>query len=155
MTSSDAGSASGSAPRFSPPVNDPWRGLRGVMAGTLILEAIVVLLALPIVAKVGGGLTAASTTFLLVVTVAMILGSGLQGRSWALGYDLLLQVLLIAGFVLHWSIGAVGIVFALVWVYIAYIRRDVARRIEEGRLPGQVRLDGSGTPEDAGDVSDS
>ncbi|MGZ8180016.1 DUF4233 domain-containing protein [Williamsia sp. SKLECPSW1] len=140
------------APRFSPPATDPWRGLRGVMAGTLILEAIVVLLALPIVAKVGGGLTAASTTFLVVVTVAMILGSGLQGRRWALYYDLLLQVVLIAGVVFHWSIGAVGVVFGLVWIYIAYIRRDVARRMAQGRLPGQVPLDEGGPP---ADVSDS
>ncbi|MEH3154227.1 MAG: DUF4233 domain-containing protein [Gordonia paraffinivorans] len=141
-------------PRFSPPTTDPWRGLRGVMAGTLILEAIVVLLALPIVARVGGGLTVVSTTFLLVVTVAMILGAGLQGRSWALGYDLLLQVALIAGFAVHWSIGAVGIVFGLVWVYILYIKRDVAKRMTEGRLPGQVSLDGDG-PAPSSDVSDS
>jgi hypothetical protein len=141
-------------PRFSPPANDPWRGLRGVMAGTLILEAIVVLLALPIVAKVGGGLTAVSTTYLLLVTVAMILGAGLQGRSWALGYDLLLQVVLIAGFAIHWSIGAVGIVFGLVWVYILYIKRDVAKRMAEGRLFGQVPLDGD-DPASRPDVSDS
>ena len=141
-------------PRFSPPATDPWRGLRGVMAGTLILEAIVVLLALPIVAKVGGGLTVVSTTFLLVLTLAMILGAGLQGRSWALGYDLLLQVVLIAGFAVHWSIGAVGIVFGLVWLYILYIKRDVAKRMAEGRLPGQVPLDGDG-PVTQPDVSDS
>ena len=33
---------------------DPWKSFRGVMAGTLILEAIVVLLALPVVGQVGG-----------------------------------------------------------------------------------------------------
>ena len=33
---------------------DPWKSFRGVMAGTLILEAIVVLLALPVVGMVGG-----------------------------------------------------------------------------------------------------
>ncbi len=36
---------------------DPWKSFRGVMAGTLILEIITVLLALPVVAAVGGGLT--------------------------------------------------------------------------------------------------
>ena len=34
---------------------DPWKSFRGVMAGTLILEAIVVLLALPVVAAADGG----------------------------------------------------------------------------------------------------
>ena len=34
---------------------DPWKSFRGIMAGTLILEAIVVLLALPVVARGGAG----------------------------------------------------------------------------------------------------
>ena len=36
-----------------PAAPDPWKSFRGVMAGTLILEAIVVLLALPVVSAVG------------------------------------------------------------------------------------------------------
>ncbi|MEI7915177.1 MAG: DUF4233 domain-containing protein, partial [Mycobacteriaceae bacterium] len=44
-----------------PPASDPWKSFRGVMAGTLILEMITVLLALPVVASVGGGLTPVST----------------------------------------------------------------------------------------------
>ena len=39
------------------PKPDPWKSFRGVTAGTLILEAIVVLLALPVVSAIGGGLT--------------------------------------------------------------------------------------------------
>lgn len=35
---------------------DPWKGFSAVMAATLILEAIVVLLAIPVVDAVGGGL---------------------------------------------------------------------------------------------------
>ncbi|EUA18219.1 hypothetical protein I553_7621 [Mycobacterium xenopi 4042] len=37
-----------------PPPPDPWKAFRGVMAGTLILEAVVVLLAVPVVGAVGG-----------------------------------------------------------------------------------------------------
>lgn len=125
------------SPRFTPPTVDPWRGLRGVMAGTLILEAIVVMLAFPIVVRVGGGLTAWSAVYLGVLTLALILGSGLQGRSWALPYDLALQVITVAGWIVHWSIGAVGVVFLLVWLYIAYIKRDVRLRMERGLLNGQ------------------
>ena len=43
--------------RYDPRRPDPWKSFRGVMAGTLILEAIVVLLALPVVSTVDGGLT--------------------------------------------------------------------------------------------------
>lgn len=39
---------------------DPWRSFGAVMALTLFLEAIVVLLAIPVVGAVGGGLTTAS-----------------------------------------------------------------------------------------------
>ena len=41
----------------APSAPDPWKSFSGVMAGTLILEIITVLLALPVVATVGGGLT--------------------------------------------------------------------------------------------------
>jgi hypothetical protein len=125
------------AARFTPPTVDPWRGLRGVMAGTLILEAIVVMLAFPIVVRVGGGLTVWSGVYLGVLTIALVLGSGLQGRSWALTYDLALQVITVAGWVVHWSIGVVGVVFLVVWLYIAYIKRDVRLRMERGLLNGQ------------------
>lgn len=133
--------SSGVPKKFTPPTVDPWRGLRGVMAGTLVLEAIVVLLAFPIVVRVGGGLTVWSGIYLGLLTVAMILGSGLQGRSWALPYDLALQVMTIAGWIVHWSIGVVGVVFMLVWLYIAYIKRDVRLRMERGLLNGQEPID--------------
>ena len=44
---------SASTPKFTPPTNDPWKGLRGVMAGTMVLEVIVMILTFPIVARVG------------------------------------------------------------------------------------------------------
>jgi len=47
--------------------------------------------------------------------------------------------------VFHWSIAAVGVVFGLVWLYIAYIKRDVRLRIERGLLPGQEPVAGGGT----------
>lgn len=122
---------------FKPPAKDPWKGLRGVMAGTLILEAIVVLLALPVVATVGGGITAASGAYIVGLAVLMILGAGLQGRPWALWYNATLQVLTVAAFFIHPALGACGLLFAAVWAYIFYLRRDLKDRIEQGLLPGQ------------------
>ncbi|MYR05967.1 DUF4233 domain-containing protein [Gordonia sp. SID5947] len=128
--------------RFTPPANDPWKGLRGVMAGTLILEVIVLGLAFPIVANIGSGLTWLSGVYLGVVVLAHILAAGLQGRSYALRLDLALQVLVIVGGVFHWSIAVIGVIFLCVWVYIAYIKHDVEVRISRGMLPGQQPLDG-------------
>ncbi|WP_132993698.1 DUF4233 domain-containing protein [Gordonia zhaorongruii] len=123
--------------QINPPATDPWKGFRGVMAGTLILEVIVVLLAFPIVARLGGGVTWASGLFLGVMTLIFIVASGKCGRQHALPVILGLQVVLIAGGVFHWSIAVIGVIFLCVWCYIGYIGRDVARRIEKGQLPSQ------------------
>ncbi|MDT5013663.1 MAG: hypothetical protein QOH57_5280 [Mycobacterium sp.] len=116
---------------------DPWRSFRGVMAGTLVLEAIVVLLTLPVVAVVGGGLTAGSLTYLIGFAVVLIVLAGLQGRPWAIWANLAVQVVLIAGFFLHAAVGFIGVLFAGVWLLIAYLRSEVMRRQKQGLLPGQ------------------
>jgi hypothetical protein len=125
------------APEFGPPDRDPWKGLRGVMAGTLVLEAIVVLLALPVVATTGGGLTGTTGTYVVVLGVAMVVMSGMQRRPWALGANLGLQLLAVAAVVFSIPLGAVGLLFAAVWAYLMYLRRDIQQRMASGRLPGQ------------------
>jgi dihydrofolate synthase/folylpolyglutamate synthase len=125
------------AGEFGPPTKDPWKSFRGVMAGTLILEAIVVLLALPVVAVVGGGLTAASAGFIIGLAVLMILGAGVQGKPWAMGFNVALQVILLFGFFVHPSIAGVAITFGIVWGYLVYLQRDIKRRMDKGLLPGQ------------------
>ncbi|MGK8508919.1 DUF4233 domain-containing protein [Nocardia asiatica] len=120
-----------------PPATDPWKGFRGVMAGTLVLEAIVVLLALPVVADVGGGVTWLSGTYLVALAVVMFLGAGLQRRSWALPFNLALQVFVLLGALIHLSIGVIGVVFGVVWGFLLVLRADVRGRMEKGLLPSQ------------------
>jgi biotin transporter BioY len=120
-----------------PKAPDPWRSFRGVMAGTLILEAIVVLLALPVVGSVGGGLTAASTGYLIGFAVLLVLMSGIQGRPWAIWANLAVQVALIAGWAVYPGVGIMGVIFAVVWLMIVYLRAEVLRRQKRGLLPGQ------------------
>ncbi|WP_046315146.1 DUF4233 domain-containing protein [Mycobacterium sp. UM_Kg1] len=112
----------------SPGAPDPWRGLRGVMSATLILEAITVLLALPVVGVVGGGLTPFSLAYLLGLALALLAFAGIQGRSWAIWANLALQAVLVAGFVVYPGVGVMGLVFTAVWVLIAYFRAVVMRR---------------------------
>ncbi len=123
------------------PPPDPWKSFRGVMAGTLILEAIVVLLALPVVSVSGGGLTPWSGGFLIGMAVVLILMSGVQGRPWALSANLGVQAVLVAGVFIDPAIGFIGVVFGAVWLLIAYLRAEVKRRQERGLLPGQQDLD--------------
>ncbi|PQE00005.1 DUF4233 domain-containing protein [Mycobacterium sp. EPG1] len=119
------------------PPPDPWKSFRGVMAGTLILEAIVVLLALPVVGAVGPGLTVWTTTYVLGVAVLLVLLAGVQGRPWALWANLGIQLPLVAGWFLYPGIGFIGLLFIVVWLLIAYLRAEVLRRQKRGLLPGQ------------------
>lgn len=116
---------------------DPWRSFRGVMAGTLILEVIVVLLALPVVSVFHGGLTPLSGGYLIGMAIVLALMSGMQGRSWALAANIGIQFVLILGAFIDVTIGIVGIIFLLVWVLIWYLRYEVKRRQDRGLLPGQ------------------
>lgn len=121
----------------SPP--DPWKSFRGVAAGTLILEVITVLLALPVVAVVGGGLTPWSTAYLVGFAVLLVVLAGMQGRPWAIWANLVAQLVLVAGFALSPAVGFVGVLFAVVWAVIAHMRAEVLRRQRLGLLPGQQR----------------
>jgi Protein of unknown function (DUF4233) len=122
-------------PAISKP--DPWKSFRGVTAGTLILEVIVVLLALPVVGAVGGGLNAGALTYLLGMAAVLLVLAGLQGRPWAIWADLGVQVIPVAGFVIYPEVGVIGLIFVGVWALIAYVRAEVLRRERLGLLPGQ------------------
>jgi len=121
----------------TPAAPDPWKSFRGVMAGTLILEAIVVLLALPVVSVAAGGLTAVTGTYLIGLAVVLILLTGVQGRPWAIWVNLGIQLLLIAGWIVSGAVGFIGLVFTGVWLLILYLRSEVKRRQDRGLLPGQ------------------
>lgn len=126
-----------SSPRFTPPPKDPWKSFRGILSGTLILEMIVILLALPVVIRLSPGLSGLKVAYVLLLAAACFAGCMVVKKPWAIPAFCVLQVAVIAGWVVHWGIGAVGIVFGLVWAYIVYIERDVRKRMEQGRLPGQ------------------
>ena len=116
---------------------DPWKSFRGVMAGILLLEVVVMLLAVPVVAVVGRGLTQATVTYLIGVATLLVVLSALQRRPWAIWANLGVQPIVIGGFFVHAAIGFVGVLFTGVWLLILYLRAEVRRRQERGLLPGQ------------------
>ncbi len=121
------------------PSVDPWKGLRGIMAGTLVLEAIVIGLVLTVIARVDDGahFQTWKVVFVSTLAIAMLVASGLQRRSWAIPMNLVLAGLAVAGWVVHWSMGVSGLMFAVVWVYVLFLRRDLTRRIAGGFLASQ------------------
>lgn len=114
------------------PPADPWKSFGAVMAAILLLEALVMLLAIPVVGEVGGGLSAASLSYLIGVAVLLILLAGLQRRPWAIWMNLGVQALPLAGFLVYPGVGFIGLLFAAMWVLIAYLRAEVKRRQPPG-----------------------
>lgn len=122
---------------MSTPTPDPLKSFRGVMVGTLIIEAIVVALALPVVVKLGGGIGSGQGWAVLAIVAALLVCCGMLRHSWATSAVLVLQVALIAFLFTLPSVGVIGLLFLGVWLYLLWLRRDVARRLAEGRLPSQ------------------
>jgi chromate transport protein ChrA len=117
---------------------DPMKGVRGVFAATLVLEAVVVLLALLVFARFGRGPAPVGFAVITALALLMIVAAGLQRRSLGLGLALALQVAtIVAGFLLTVPLGVVGVVFALVWVGLLLLRRDLAGKQARGELPAQ------------------
>ncbi|MBB5153057.1 DUF4233 domain-containing protein [Saccharopolyspora phatthalungensis] len=125
-------------PEAPPGVRDPWKGLRGIMAGTLVLEFITFMLALPVVGKLGGGVSSIGFIIVTVLSVLMLVAAFVQRRPWGLGVALALQVAMILCAFVHLAVGVMGVIFAAVWGYLLYLRRDVARRMREGQLYDQL-----------------
>ena len=64
---------------------DLERGLRGVFAATLVLEAVAVLLALLVITRVGEGTGPLGVSIVLALAGALLVAAGLQRRPWGLG----------------------------------------------------------------------
>ncbi|MEV7094104.1 DUF4233 domain-containing protein [Amycolatopsis sp. NPDC051045] len=121
----------------APKPKDPMKGFRGVMSGTLIMEAITVALALPVVNKLGGGISTGTGWTVIAVAVLLIATCGFVKRPWAVPLILALQVVLIA--LVFWlpAIAVLGVLFLAVWLWLLWLRRDVARRMAAGTLASQ------------------
>ncbi|RZS31372.1 uncharacterized protein DUF4233 [Herbihabitans rhizosphaerae] len=122
---------------MSTPIKDPLKSFGGVIAATLILEAIVVLLAMLVVAKADGGPTTFQLVVVAVLGLVLIVGCRFARRPWAVLFGLAMQgVLVLAGLIVP-VLAIVGVIFAAVWIYFLIIRRLVARKMAEGTLPSQ------------------
>jgi hypothetical protein len=118
-------------------IPDPLRGLRGVFAALLVLEAIVVGLALLVLPKFGNGATPLGLGLIAGLAIAMVVAATLQRRSWGPALALALQVATVACGLIVPALGVMGLVFLAVWGGVLLMRRDVLRRMERGELPAQ------------------
>jgi len=114
---------------------DPERGLRGVMSATLVLEAITVLLAIPVAANTGGGVGPVGLIVICALAGLLVAACAIVSRRYALTVILSLQGVMIACWVITPPLGIMGIVFGLVWALILFFRGEFRRRLAAGTLP--------------------
>lgn len=104
------------------------RAVRGVIAGTLCMEAFTVALVPGVVAKFGSGLTALKLTLLLSLAVVLVVVAFLQRRPWGLAVASALQVAVLACGLLTTAMYGLGGIFVLIWVYELRVRRELLTR---------------------------
>jgi len=120
-----------------PPRKDPMKSFRGIMAGTLIIEVIVVALAIPVVANLGGGIGTTGGVVVFALLAALVVTCALLKYPWSIPVIIGVHVAMVASWLVLPALGGVGVVFSLVWSCLLWMRKDMAKRIAEGRLPSQ------------------
>ncbi|SCL38752.1 Protein of unknown function [Micromonospora rhizosphaerae] len=106
-------------------LRNPEKAVRGLGAGTLALEALVLLLAIQPIRVIGGDLSGAAIGAIVALAVACVVLAGRMGRPWAWHAGTVLQGLLMLSGLLHWSLLVLGVMFALVWAYALHVRRVI------------------------------
>jgi Protein of unknown function (DUF4233) len=112
------------APRRSG-LRNPEAAVRGLGSGTLALEAIVLLLAIQPIRILGGHLSGWGVGAVLTLAVLCGVVAGSMRRPWGWHAGTALQLLLLAGGLLHWSLAALGLIFGAAWAYATYVRRTI------------------------------
>ncbi|MDK8680332.1 DUF4233 domain-containing protein [Corynebacterium accolens] len=123
------------------PVKDPLKSFNGmVIASSLIMESITLVLALPLLYKLYDGTLWTPFNYGVVVG-ALIFHLGMiafMNKKWALTVIVWVQLLgLILGFMAHWSIAAIFIIFGMEWLLAAYLRSNLIARMKRGYLTTQ------------------
>ena len=116
---------------------DPLRSFAGVMAATLLLETVVVLLSIPVVSNLGSGMATWQGVLVGVLAAALLLTCAVLRRPWGIWVAVGLQLVMIVCWVALPALGILGVVFGLAWAILLWMRRDVAKRMAQGRLPSQ------------------
>ncbi|MGY0233364.1 DUF4233 domain-containing protein [Longispora urticae] len=106
-------------------LRNPGAAVRGVGAGTLVIEGIVLLLAIQPIRIMGGALPGLGIWAMVGLSVACFLLCGLLKHRWAWHVGTALQILVIGCGVFQWGIAAIGVIFLGLWLYVLNVRKSV------------------------------
>ena len=106
-------------------LRNPPAAVRGAGAGALAAMAVILLMGIVPLIRID-----APTAAVVVVAVLAVVSSvlcGLLKRGWAWYAALVVPATLLAAGFLHTALVVLGVMFALLWAYILYVRRSVLR----------------------------
>ncbi len=101
------------------------RALNGAAAAILVLEGIAVLFVPRGIAQSGAGLTGGRLALLLVLSLVLILASGVQRRPRGIHIGTALQVPLLLTGLLNPVMWFVAGIFLLIWLYLLQVRKEL------------------------------
>ncbi|MDG4827678.1 DUF4233 domain-containing protein [Asanoa sp. WMMD1127] len=106
-------------------LRNPVAAVRGMGAAALGLQGVVLLLAIQPIRVLGDGAGAAAVWTLVGLVIACFVLCGMLRRAWAWPAGTAVQVALLVGGFLHWTLFALGLIFGLVWLYVLHVRRSI------------------------------
>jgi hypothetical protein len=106
-------------------LRNPAAAVRGMAASALVIEAVVLLMAIVPLVKLGSGAAAGAAAVLAVLCAVL---AGLLRHPWTWYAGIALQVVLFAGGLLHPALAVLGLIFGAVWAYVLNVRRTVLGR---------------------------
>ncbi len=123
------------------PTKDPLKQFGGmVVASSLTLELLTLVLALPMLYKLYDGTLWTPFNYGVVIgfMVLLLASFPFMNKSWIVGVQIVLHVIgIVLGFMVHWSVATIFIIFALLWALAAYMRSVIVARMERGYLTTQ------------------
>lgn len=106
-------------------LRNPPAAVRGAGAGALAAMAVILLMG--IVPLIRLDAPNAAVVVIAVLAVVAIVLCGLLTRGWAWWATLIIPAALLGASFLHTALGVLGVMFALLWAYILYVRQSVLR----------------------------
>ncbi|WP_163509967.1 DUF4233 domain-containing protein [Fodinicola acaciae] len=129
-TQSDSDCKDSSTVDNPPPTSglrNPAAAARGVGAATLLLEALVLLLALVPLVKLSGRVSGAQIGILLGLVALCVLTCAVLKRAWGWHVGTVIQVAVMATGFFNWALLVLGVVFLAIWLYVLHVRRTLTR----------------------------
>ena len=123
------------------PAKDPLKQFGGmVVASSLTLELITLVLALPMLYKLYDGTLWTPFNYGVVIgfMVLLLASFPFMNKPWIVGVLIVFHVIgIVLGFMVHWSVATIFIIFAPLWALAAYMRSVLVARMDRGYLTTQ------------------